>query len=370
MRGPRGLLTFRENHMRLKILASAIIALVVGYSIFWHYMAGEVEDRIEIWVKGQKSQGLTIKYADLEISGFPYRMELSLSDVNIVKKGQSKTPVLFTSPAITLIAFPWKINHGVIISQGGKIRLGSSRSPRLTMTIGKTRASVIIDFIGRKFQSASFIMENVTWITGRPVRNAVPSVADEVRLHLLQAAPASEVSGDMELPILMKLYLAAKGVVSQQLSQQIPGGIFGKKADQVIIDLQLHGEKFPAFTRDDLSLWRDSGGTMTVKNLSVSSGEMDISLDGEVTLDRDLKPLGAFASRIRGIGPIVDILSRHSAFQVEPGKMILQELKRMARSGEGGQGKGKDSLDLAISMQGGLLFLGPIPVYELVPVVE
>ncbi len=362
--------------MRLKILASVILALVVGYSIFWHYMAGEVEDRIEIWVKGQKSHGLTIKYDELEISGFPYRMELSLKDINIVKKGQNKIPVLFTSPDITLIAFPWKINHGVIISPGGMVRLGSSNRPEMTVTIGKTRASVIIDFASRKFRNASFIMENVTWVTGRPAKNTVPSVAEEVRLHLRRpesatvAMSGAEASGEMELPILMKLYLSAKGVVSQQLSQQIPGGIFGKKADQVIIDLQFHGEKFPAFTRDDLGSWRDSGGTVTVKNLSISSGEMDIRLDGEATLDQDLKPLGAFSSRIQGIGPIVDILSRHSAFQVEPGKMILQELKRMSRPGTGASDKGKDSLDLAISMQGGLLFLGPIPVYELVPVVE
>jgi len=354
--------------MRLKILASAVVALVLGYVFFWHYMAGEVEERIETWVGLQKSKGLSIQYKDLDISGFPYRMVLSLNGLRAVKTDKNKSPVSLASPNVTLVAFPWNINHGVIISAGGIIHIGSSRNPKFTMDIGKTRSSVNIDFINRKFQRASFVMENVTWWMGRRAKNNTPSKAQEVKLHLMQ--PETGISSadaqDMELPIQMKLYLEAKDVVAQE----IPVGVFGKKADKVKIDLQLHGEKFPAYSVAGLSAWRDNGGTLSVKNFSVMSGKMDMALDGEATLDQDLKPLGAFAATIRGIDHIVEILSGHSAFQQEPGNMILQEMGRMSKKEEKGAYHGQATLDLAISLQGGLLFLGPIPVYELDSVVE
>jgi len=170
--------------MRLKILASFIIFLVLGYSLFWYYMAGEVEDRIEGWVSEQKTRGLSIRYEDLEINGFPYRMELSLNKLRVIRTGRNALPVVFTSPHITLVAFPWNINHGVIISDGGDIRLGNRRYPELAMTFGKTRSSVMIDFINRKFQRASFVIEKVTWTAGK----AKPSEAQQVKLHIMRPA--------------------------------------------------------------------------------------------------------------------------------------------------------------------------------------
>jgi hypothetical protein len=344
--------------MRLKILASTIVFLILSYSFFWYYMAGEVEDRIEVWVSEQKSQGLSIRYDNLEINGFPYRMELSLNGLKVIKTGRGELPVLMTSPHITLVAFPWKINHGILISDGGSVRIGSRRRPAFAMTFGKSRASVVIDLASRTFQRASVVSEKITWSTGR----IKPSEAQQVKLHIMRPAPSAELES-MELPVQMKLYLEAKDVIAQE----IPVGIFGKKADRVKIDLQLHGQGMPAYSKERLSAWRDNGGTLAVKNFEVTSGKMNIDLNGEVTLDSDMKPLGTFAAKVRGIDHMVEILSGHSAFQKEPGNVILQELDRMNRPEEKG---GKKVLDLAISLQGGLLFLGPIPVYELGPVVE
>lgn len=348
--------------MRLKILVSAVLVVVLGYSFFWYYMAGELEDRIEAWVSGQKSRGLSIRYDDLEINGFPYRMELRLIKLKVIRTGQGKTPILMTSPQITLVAFPWKLNHGVIIGEGGTLRIGNRRKPDLTMTLGKIRASVLIDFASRQFQQASLIIEKVTWTTGQTSGKSTPSEAHQIKLHLLRPAPSVDGS-EMELPVQVKLYGEAQDVIAQE----IPVGIFGKKADQVKIDLQLQGESLPTYTLDSLAEWRDKGGTLTVNTFEIRSGEMDIELDGEVALDMDMKPLGAFSAKIHGIDHIVGILAQLAEFQMPPANMILEELTRMNQPEGAGDRK---AMDLAISLQGGLLFLGPIPVLELSPVVK
>ncbi len=348
--------------MRLRILISTVLFTILGYSFFWYYMAGEVEDRIEAWVDQQGQSGLRVGYDDIEITGFPYRIEITLKSVKISKKSGNSPPILYGSPAVIFVAFPWKINHGIIMSSSSSLQVGSRRNPKIDMIIGKLRASLVTDLASRTITRASFVVDKVTWRVGRQQRQEKVSEAHEVKIHMFR--PKTQTATDtMELPEQMRLYLQAQDVIVQK----IPVGIFGKKASQVKIDLRLHGENLPIYTQDSLSKWRDTGGTLTVKNIEVTSGEMDIDLNGEVTLDQDLKPLGAFSAKVHGIDHMVDILSGHSAFQVEPGSMILQELEQMNKLEAVG---GKKAFTLSISMQSGLLFLGPIPVYELDSVIK
>lgn len=317
--------------MRLKIMVSTVLAVVLGYSLFWYYMAGEVEDRVEDWVSAQKSQGLSVRYEDLEINGFPYRMELSLNKLRVIKTGRNKPPVLLTTPHITLVAFPWKLNHGVIIAKGGALRIGSRRDPELAMTFGKTRSSVVIDLDSGKFQNASFVIKKINWTTGGDAL----SEAQQVKLHILRPAQ-SQGTGNMELPTQIKLYLEADNVISHEF----PAGIFSEKADQIKIDLQVNGDRLPTYSKESLGAWRDSGGTLAIKNFEVTAGEIKIELSGEITLDQDLKPLGAFSAKIRGMDNI--------------------------STAQGGN----KTQEMSISLQNGLLYMGPVPVYELSPVVE
>lgn len=351
--------------MRLKILASVIVALIIGYIFFWHYMAGELEKRFESWTYLQKKQGLAITYKALEITGFPYRMELSLSRLAMVKSGKYTPRLSLTTPKITLIAFPWKINHGVIVSAGGQVKWGKRKKPSLTLNFAKSRASVLIDLNRKQLRRLSIISNDITWWTSQKKK---PSAARELKLHILRPDNHPGDQNEMELPAQVKFYLEARDVIAQDLPQKYLGKIFGKKADRIRLDLTLHGKTLPQYNRDSLISWRDNGGTLALKMLDITSGKnttsgkIELTLAGESSLDQDLKPLGAFSAKIQGIGQIISILSNHSAFQGKPGSLILEEMTQMSN--------GKDRLDLAISLQAGMLFLGPIPLFELEPVVE
>jgi len=349
--------------MRLKILVTITLLLVLGYSFFWYYMAGEAEDRIENWTSRQKLHGVNISYKKLEISGFPSRMEFTLKGLTVATAGRGKFPLFFSSPAITMVAFPWKINQIVVISDGGRLRAGTRRPSRLAATFGKSRSSLLIDMADGRFQRFSLIVQDINWMSGR----RKPSSAQEMRLHMMRpAADSPSSAADMELPLLMKVYFEARDVTLGGL----PVAAFGNKVDQAEIDLRIHGENIPAYSVDSLSRWRDRGGTFVVKNLEVKSAKIGLELNGEGTLDNHLRPLGAFSSRIYGINQIVDILSRRATFLSPTGKMLLQELKKMSKTEEDGPYGGEKALDLALSLQGGMLFFGPIPVYELPPVIE
>ncbi|MCF8474661.1 MAG: DUF2125 domain-containing protein [Emcibacter sp.] len=351
--------------MRFKILVSTVLALVIGYSVFWHYMAGEIKEQIEIEIKDQKAHGLTIKYDKLSVTGFPYRMDISIDQLMVVKSGKKTIPIVFSSSNITRFSFPWKIDQGVILSSGGQLRIGEEKTPILIMNMQNIKASSDVSLQQKKIRQASIIVEKIDWTSGKPKKGKKISKAQDVRFHIMKPETTADLDA-IELPALIKLYLSANDVIAQDL----PVDVFGKKADHVIVDIQLHGEKWPTYSKKSLVDWRDSGGTFAINSFEVSSGKMDVELGGDITLDQDLKPLGAFTSKIHGIDHIISILSKYSIFGEEQGQQVLQELKKMSKKEKSGNFKGKDVLDLAISFQGGLLFLGPIPLYELSPVIE
>ncbi|MBL4802950.1 MAG: DUF2125 domain-containing protein [Emcibacter sp.] len=345
--------------MRLKLLISTVLFLILSYSFFWYYMAGELEDTIEIWADEQKSKGLSFQYEESEISGFPYRLEFSFKNLKIIKTNGNRLPILFTSPRITWIAFPWRITHGVIFSEGGGLRIGRRRYPEMLVGFGKSRASVVLDPVMGKFQRASFVLEGVTWATGENAREGKQSRVRQVKLHIMRPAPPAQVH-DMELPVQMKLYLEADDF-------DLMPDVFDNRMAQITIDLQLHGEELPDYSTGGLSLWRDYGGTLAVKNFEITSGKMHMELGGEVTLDQDLKPLGAFSGKLASVPQITAILSANPTFQQEPGRLVLQELNSMGRLAGN---EDKEARDFAVSLQNGLLYLGSIATWELAPVVE
>ncbi|PHZ84365.1 DUF2125 domain-containing protein [Paremcibacter congregatus] len=351
--------------MRLKLLGLVIGGVVLGYTVFWHYMAGEVEDQIEAMVNQQRNQGVSIKYGDLDISGFPYRMELALKDLKVLKTGNKQKTITMTTPLVTLVAFPWKINHGVIVSEGGTMRIGGRRNPDFMISFGPTRASVMVDIMSRKLNRASFVLNKVTWAAGKFPKTGPTSQAGQVKLHFI--LPETAVSGSsMELPLQAKMYMEAADVVALE----VPVGTFGKKANLVTVDIAIHGKEMPQYNVESLKKWRDDGGTLAVKTVEITSGVMDMDLSGETSLDQNMMPLGAFSAKIHGVDHIIKVLSGHDAFKQEPGKQILVELKKMSHMEETGPHAGTAVLDLPVSLQNGLLFLGPIPVAELSPVLR
>ncbi|MFC7048283.1 DUF2125 domain-containing protein [Emcibacter nanhaiensis] len=347
--------------MRFKALVVTVLLVVGGYTAFWFYIAGKVEEKARIWIAAQESRGVHAFYGDLAVEGFPYKIVVKLSELKVelapelTRRGEAN--LIF--PEVAIVAFPWKLNHAVLSSAYGDVVLGPMQSPDMTMAVDGLKASLVLDRDSRQPERLSLTSERLSWAYSSLGDKVPPSEARNLQLHVRRALEVTDGRQAMELPALLEVFLSAEDVVAHE----IPVGIFGKKADLIRLHTVLHASEFPRYDREGLSRWRDEGGTLAVRTLEVRSGKMEFAMDGELTLDQDLKPLGAFSSQIRGLDHIVAVLSGHSGFQEEPGSMILEELKNMGEN-EGDKGK---MLSLAISLQNGLLFLGPIPVYELAP---
>lgn len=80
-----------------------------------------------------------------------------------------------------------------------------------------------------------------------------------------------------------------------------------------------------------------------------------------MTLDENLKPLGAFDATVIGMENLIDNLSQNEN---------IPEMARLLLGGQAKSGNVPQEVPISISMQNGLLYLGPIMLTELPAVIE
>lgn len=341
--------------MRFKWLVGAVLLVIGSYTAFWFVLASKVEEKILALIDEQRAHGLGIFYDDLSVEGFPYQIALKVSALKIHLPEMLDIDI----PEITIVAQPWNLSHAVIMTDFIDVDYGQGA---FGVALDGFKASVIVDRDRMRPERTSLFSKEVHWKYGT---GGEVSVAHRVNLHLRRPDTSGEVES-IDLPVLGEFLLTAHQITAPDL----PVGVFGNTADSFRLESAFHARRLPDYTPSSLSAWRDEGGTIAVRKFEIISGEMSLGLDGDVTLDQDFKPLGAFSARIRGMDQIVSILSQHGAFMHEPGDALLEELRQMGQIQKDGLHKGEKILPLSISLQNGLLILGPIPVYELPAVIE
>lgn len=66
--------------MKLKILAGAIILLMIGWFVWWRVAAGAHEAAIEGWLAAQRERGWQAEAAAVDVDGFPSRLDVTLTE--------------------------------------------------------------------------------------------------------------------------------------------------------------------------------------------------------------------------------------------------------------------------------------------------
>ena len=116
---------------------------------------------------------------------------------------------------------------------------------------------------------------------------------------------------------------------------------------------------------ESLQRWRESGGTVELKWLHLAWGPIDIKLKGTLALDAQLRPIGALSADIAGFAEAIDALVVAGVVEGDTGRLARAGLGLLAKRPEGG---GPPVLSVPMTAQDGRLYLGPIAITELPPV--
>jgi hypothetical protein len=338
-----------------------VVILIGAYSVFWFQMASKIEESTLAWLENNQKtlDGLKIFTDDVSVSGYPYRIIVKTSSVHgTIPEGQySSLPISFTIPEVSVVYHPWKPNHAVIVTDYFDVVFGSIENPTETVEFENVKSSVILEPDTLILKNLSIISDKVSWFEGVTRIADNISVMEKPEFHFRKMIEGMENENSYDLPIFGAVSFKAFNLNVKDVRT----GIFASKATEVTLESILHANQNPELTASALSKWRDEGGTLTVRTFDYKTDDYNLKLSGDITLDENLKPLGAFDAHISGIKNLIGKMTDNGETSTV-GQIMLNNQAQNTEL--------KETVELSISMQNGYLYIGPIPLMELSPIVE
>ncbi len=347
--------------MRFKFIVISVILLIAAYSFFWFQMADKAKQTTLDWIENSESRlgGIKTYVGDIAVSGFPYRIVIEASSLNaLVPEGRfGADQMSINIPEVAVIYQPWEPTHAIIITDYFDVVVGSLHSPIRNISLDKVKSSVILDPSTMRLNNLSIVADKVSWFSGAQKEAGEGSQIEMAEFHIRR--PVSEAAEQMsyDLPVNSAVYFKGQNAIIKELASTV----LGERADQFKVEALLHANEKPDFTKLSLAKWRDEGGTLSIKSFEYGTSSAGINLTGDVTLDENLKPLGAFDANILGIAELLETLSENEE---------LSEATRLMLKGQAQNETMPGEVPLSISMQNGMLYLGPIMLMELPAIVE
>ncbi len=340
--------------MFLRRLTRAALALALlafgGLAAYWFWAAGQVETAIAQWTGEQRARGYEIAYRGPELSGFPLRLAVGFSEPRVAApQGWRWSGAAITGRA----AFwdPWTLRLDLPLEQALSAEWRGYRR-ELALNAGMARGLV---HLGREgwLEAATVEMERVvlTEAGGGALR------AETLRTQLTRRPPTLEGGDDWTLLLAGE----TRGIA-------LPEGFrnpFGPRIERLAFEATVTGLIPKGAQAAALARWRDSGGLVEVRDLALVWGPLDVTASGTATLDPRLRPQGAFTARIRGLPEVLEALAGQGL--IEPGIALALKLTAMTLATRNGA-TGRPEVELPITLQDGLFYLGPVALFRLAPV--
>jgi len=347
--------------MRIKLMIVSVLLLIGAYSVFWFQIAGRVEETALNWIEESESRvnGIKTFVNDIEVSGFPYRIVVEASTLNAIfppgMLGTEQVSVMI--PEVAVIFQPWKPNHAIIVTDYFDAVIGDLAEPVVDFSFDKVKSSMIFDPDSMELNNLSITADKISWNRSGAVKSGDDSELEMTEFHLRRPVGEPQQQVSFDLPINRAVFFKARSATIKELSSII----LGEKADHIKLEAFLHANEQPDYTREGLSKWRDDGGTLSIRAFEYGMAKTSIILSGDVTLDENFKPLGAFDTKVSGFENLIRAYSENEN---------ISDMTRMLLGAISQNSTMVGELELPISMQNGQLYLGPIMLMELEPVID
>ncbi|MBC6441251.1 MAG: DUF2125 domain-containing protein [Rhodospirillales bacterium] len=332
---------------RILIAAIAVFVLVVAYSAYWHVMASRSGEWVAYWAAPQPGKSWHGSFGESEVSGFPFSLDIRITDPTVTWQGSAGAAV-WRGPWLVASFKPWTFasldfdlppEQTVLIDDGVLVRsIGvSMASGTATVTMDDGQADGLAGLFRRVV---------VHYEDGRP-----PVTADQLDISVTALDDSSAFEAGV---VIHNLGLAG---------QVVPP--FDAVVPRVETSLRWNGALMGSGSlAQRLEAWRVAGGTVDVTAFAVDWPPLDVTAAGTLALDGELRPIGAFRTEIIGYRDLLDAMGKGGGLDRGQATVAGAALDFMAVR----QADGRMQLAVDVSIQHGLLSVGPIPVMPVAPV--
>ncbi len=343
-----------RRRLSLAVLGVAVVALG-ALALYWFWAADRVATAIAQWTEEQRARGYEIAYMGPEISGFPVTLA-----------------VRFTEPSVGAPQ-GWRWSGGAIAGEAAfwqprRLRLDLPLRQRLSADWRGHRRELSLEaetargliHLGREgwLKAATVEMERLALSEpGGGTQGGATLRADRLRYDVTRRPPTLEGTDDWTLLLSGE----TRGIA---LPEGTPNP-FGEKVERIAFDATLLGAIPKGAPAEALARWRDAGGLLEVEEVRLTWGPLDLRAEGTAALDQGLRPQGAFTARIRGLPDALDAFAARGL--IEPGVAFALKLTALTLAKQRDE-TGKAAVELPITLQDGLFYLGPVALFRLAPV--
>lgn len=368
--------------MRFRILIGFLFALIAVYVAYWFVVTSKAKDVLLSEIDAQRNAGTAIAYDELSVRGFPYRMEFVATSLDVSRAEPNGVEWRIMMPEFTVVVQPWKFTHAIAFSRETILSVTQNapdtESTAATITAHDMRASVVTDTgftphriameldhltaIGDQTDDQEFSASDML-LTWRD-RGAGFADGQDDEPGLARSAKPQNTNGDDSGQILEPLAAQWMLKAHKLTHPAFANSPYGQVMESLEVMLSVHGNPGRDLDRETLAEWRDEGGTIEISRFNLLWNGLDLALEGSVALDEQFRPLGALMAEVRGYEPVIDHVRAQGHIDAQEAETMKATLAAIAGGGEDGR------VAVPIAMQSGRLFVGPLPLADLQPIIE
>lgn len=332
-----------------KLLGLAALVPVVAaaaYSVWWWQAASAVERGVLAWMEERRAEGALVEHKGLTMSGFPMTLRATLEAPHLATRG-----VEWRGARLVAEAPPW--NHTrIALTLPGEQRLSvvqAGQPPLDLLARGGGQGNLSLTLAGQPTE----LWLGFSDLIAQPDVQPVPVAALDITATQPAEPPAAHTDTGLSVSVV------AAGV---DLPEEAPGSL-GRKVERALVSARVLGRP-PRPEPASLSAWSREGGTVQLDNLALDWGPLKVAMNGTLALDGALQPQAALTAEVRGAQAVLDAVQN----QLRPKEVALARtlLTMLARpAGPGGE----PVITAPVTVQNRALFLGPLKVAALPPVV-
>ena len=266
-----------------------VIALAIVGSVGWLKEKGDLEARLTHSADDLRAKGYTVSWAGEHVSGYPFRLDLTLDQPRIA----DKTGWALALPQLKGEAEAYDIRHWVFNAPQGFTLTRPDKGP-LTITGQAVRASV--SGLGTAAPRLSFQVQKAGFAVAPGAAPLPIASADNLEMHL-QPGP------DDQAAFLFKID-GGRSPTGGQSTLQI---LWDSRLSRLS---QITGADWPSAIRN----WIAAGGVMSVDQAKIDLGDMTLQAKPTpLTVGQDGHLQGALPVQIGSGGKLGGLFGGHGA---------------------------------------------------------
>jgi len=325
-----------------------LVALLgAGHAVLWQVAVGRLEAGFHAWAAARRAEGWQVAHAAPERGGWPFAAALTLPDLRV-------GGTLSGMPA----GMAWRserVRLSIAPPLPDKLRVEAQGSQRLLR--GQEEwpfsAGSLVAFLPLNTPSPGHAT-----ILARQLRLGATEEATMVAEAEAELDFRANVGGNEPAATLA---LALRGL---SLPMATP---LGREVEAMMLEAALTGP-LPRGAMPPAALaaaWRDAGGTLEVRALTLRWGEVAASSAATLALDETLQPTGAGTLRVAGADRVLDALAASGTLPPASAAIARTVLPLLLRPDPAG---GPLRLEVPVTLENRTLSAARIPLRRLPPV--